>query len=192
MRDVRLLTIPVVLAAAACGPASAPDQPAVAAAQASWCQALAKMNGAGASWDKMGECKGASVTASPAYLRGMAKCFPHSKEMLGDKAPDNTQLLAECRDKVMVDLRVDDAAAQEAIDAHCERANRCEKAAIPECVAAVKRLESSQRAMYYGIYNGRGLHEIASCLKSSACGADEDQAREACYKPISEKLLWFP
>ncbi len=180
------------LGAACGGPASFPDRPAVEAAQASWCQALAKMNGAGAGWDKMGACKGASPAASAGYLKAMSKCFPDRKAMLGDKAPDDSKLISECNDEVTVKITIDDAAAAEAIDARCERANRCEKVAVPECVAAVKKLESSQRALLYGVYNGGALHEIASCLKSTSCGADEDAAREACYKPLADKLLWFP
>jgi hypothetical protein len=164
----------------------------VEAAQASWCQALAKMHGSGAGWEKMGACKGASPAASAGYLKSMAKCFPDRKAMLGDKAPDDSKLISECNDEVTVKITIDDAAAAEAIDARCERASRCEKVAVPECVAAVKKLESAQRALLYGIYNGAALHEIASCLKSSSCGADEDAAREACYKPFADKLLWFP
>src|SRR5262245_53327916 len=49
MRDLRpLVSVAVlVVSAAACGPASFPDQSAVSAAQATYCQALAKVAGAG-------------------------------------------------------------------------------------------------------------------------------------------------
>ncbi len=191
MIDLRPFLVALCAAVAACGgPSSFPDQGAVAAAQASWCQSYGKV--AGLSADQIATCKSAPALGSAQYLRGMAKCFPQRKEMLGDKAPDNSQIIAECKDEVMIKITIDDAVAQEAIDAHCERASRCEKVAIPECVSAVKKLETSQRAIYYGIYSGAGLHKIADCLKSSACGADEDAAREACYKPLADKLLWFP
>lgn len=180
----------VAVAIAACGPASYPDRGAVEGAQNAWCDALAKMNGG--KWEHVAACKAAYPTASAVYLKGMAKCVPAHKESYGDKAVDIGHLIAECRDEVTVKMSVEDAAFAEAIDARCERASRCEKVAIPECVAAVKKLESSQRAIFYGIYNGAALHNVSDCLKSSSCGADEDAARGTCYKPVEDKLLWLP
>lgn len=182
----------LVIALAACTPASYADHGAVEGAQKSWCDALAKASGAAGSWEHLGACKAAYPTASAPYLRGMAKCFPAHKESYGDKPLDTGHLVAECNDEVTTKMSVDDAAFLEAIDARCERANRCEKVPIPDCVAAVKKLESSQRALLYGIYNGSALHTVASCLKSSSCDADEDAARAACYKQVEGKLLWFP
>lgn len=181
------------LSGCAGGAGGAADHSAVVAAQASWCQALAKTSGATpASWEHTAACKAVYPTSSAPYLRGMAKCFVARKEALGDKAPDAGLLVADCNDEVSYKLDIDDAAFAEAIDARCERASRCEKAPIPDCVAAVKKLEVSQRALYYGIYNAAALHTLSDCLKSSACAADEDGARAACYKPIEDKLRWFP
>jgi hypothetical protein len=59
-------------------------------------------------------------------------------------------------------------------------------------VASLKKLEASQRALLYGMYNTNALHTIAECLKSSSCGADEDAARAACYKEVEGKALWMP
>lgn len=190
MRDPRLLLGALVLAAAACGPASFPDQSAVSAAQDGWCQALAKMNGPG--WDHLGACKGATPTASAAYLRGMTKCVPAHKEAGGDKARDMGILVAECRDEVLFKTTIDEAVAQPAIEARCERAARCEKASVPDCLASAKKVEASQRATLYGIYNGAAMYKVSDCLKSSSCGADEYATQQACYKSAEEKLLWFP
>ena len=198
MRDLRLLLGALVLAplvcfaAAACGPANYPDQGAVAAAQASWCQALAKMTGAGASWEHMSACKDASPTGSAAYVRGMAKCFPEHKAAGGDKSMDVGILVAECRDDVLIKMSIDEAVAREGIDARCDRAARCEKANVAECVAAAKKIEGVQRATLYGIYNAAALHNIADCLRSSSCGTDEYAAQNACYKSAEDKLLYLP
>src|SRR4051794_12059129 len=89
---------------AACGNpgASYPDGSQVKAAQDVWCQALAKLNGKPTGWEYMSDCKGAFPPASAAYLRGMAKCYPARVEAMGDKAPDTSQISADCIDEVTV------------------------------------------------------------------------------------------
>jgi len=196
MRDLPLLpgapvaVVALVTLAAACGPASFPDQSAVSAAQASYCQALAKMSGAGDHWEHMGACKGASPAGSAGYLRGMAKCLPAHKEAAPDR--DMGMLVGECRDEVLFKLNVDETNAKDGMEARCERAARCEKASIPDCLAQAKKADSSQRATFYGLYNGAALYKISDCLKSTSCGADEYAAQQACYKQAEDKLLWFP
>ncbi len=190
----RRLVVPFVgllVAAAACGPASYPDQPAVLAAQAGWCQALAKVNGAGVD---VSTCKGATPTGSAAYVRGMSKCLPARKEVGGDKAWDLGLMVAECKQEVVAKTTIDEAAVREVVDARCARAARCEteKPNAAECVAAAKKIDTFQRSLLYGIYNGAALHEIASCLESSACAPDEYATQDACYKQVSEKLVWLP
>jgi hypothetical protein len=192
MRTAHLLRGMALLTIAACGPTNFPDAGAVTAAQAKWCESLAKVNGADAKWEHMSACKGASPTGSAAYIRGMAKCFPEHKAAQGDKAADAGLLVAECRDEVLLKMAIDDAVAREGIDARCDRAARCEKANVSECVTAAKQLEGVQRATLYGIYNGAAFHQIADCLRSSSCGADENVAQNSCYKQGEEKLLWFP
>lgn len=176
----------------ACTPATYADKSAVESAQKGWCDSLAKLNGAPGTWEHLAACKAAYPTSSAPYLRAMTKCFAQRKEAGGAKGPDTGHIVAECNDEVSIKMSVDDAAFGEAIDGRCERALRCEKVSIPECIAAVKKLESSQRALLYGQYNGSALHSVADCMKGSACGADEDGARAACYKPVEGKLLWFP
>src|SRR6187455_2184496 len=84
---------------AACGGggsgASFPDAPDLAKAQAQWCEALAKIEAGGATWEHMSKCKGATPTSSPAYLRGMTKCFTARIESAGDAAPDRGAISAE-------------------------------------------------------------------------------------------------
>jgi hypothetical protein len=161
------------LAAAACsGGASYPDGGEVTAAQAAWCAALGKINGAGDKWDAMSACKSAYPTASAAFLRGITKCYVARRESAGDTVPDNTQIVADCTDDVTVNMPSDTSAGSEALAARCERMARCEKVATR--------------------FNGAALHKIAECLGSASCAANEDEPREACYKPVSEKLLWFP
>ncbi len=69
---------------------------------------------------------------------------------------------------------------------------RCEKVAVPECEAAIAKLEAATRVLISTRFNGAALHQVAECLASSSCSANEDEPREACYKPVAEKLLWFP
>lgn len=176
----------------ACTPAAYADRSAVESAQKGWCDSLAKLNGAPGTWEHLAACKAAYPTSSAPYLRAMTKCFAQRKEAGGAKSADAGHIVAECNDEVSIKMNVDDAAFGEAIDGRCERAQRCEKVPIPECVAAVKKLDSSQRALLYGQYNTTALHSVADCMKSSACGADEDASRAACYKPVEGKLLWFP
>jgi hypothetical protein len=176
--------------AASCAPASYPDTPALVAAQATYCQALAKMSGAGDKWEHLGDCKSATMTGSAGYLKGMAKCLPARKEASPGK--DTGLLVGECRDEVFYKLTVDEAVAQPAMEARCDRAARCEKATVSECLVQAKKADSTQRATFYGQYNGAALYKISDCLKSSSCGADEYAAQQECYKRADEKLLWFP
>jgi hypothetical protein len=140
----------------------------------------------------MAACKAATPTSSAGYLRAMAKCFPDRRRAAGENGPDNWHVAGECRDEVLVRMKIDDAAAQEYLEAHCERAARCEKVAAADCKAALGKLEGAQRAQIYGVYNGAALHTIADCIRSTSCATDEDAARDACYKPLADKLLWFP
>lgn len=195
MRDPRplvslaALSAALVVMAAACGPASFPDQSAVSAAQVSYCEALAKVSGGGDKWDHMGACKGATVAGSASYLRGMAKCLPGRA---GEKARDLGIMVAECRDEVLYKLTVDETNAQAGMEARCERAVRCEKVTMADCLAQAKKSDPAQRATFYGLYNGAALYKISDCLKSTACGSDEYAAQTACYKLAEDKLLWFP
>jgi hypothetical protein len=182
----------LVIAAAACGPASFPDTPAVVAAQAKWCEALAKMQGSDAKWEHMSACKGAVPTGSAAYVRGMTRCLPEHKAAGGDKSVDFGLLVAECRDDVLLKLQIDESVARVGIEARCDRATRCEKAVTADCLATAKHLEGSQRATLYGIYNGGAFDKIADCLRSSGCGDDENSAQTSCYRAAEEKLLWLP
>jgi hypothetical protein len=192
MRALRVVFGVMVASLAACGPANFPDTPAVVAAQAKWCEALAKVNRAEKNWEHMSACKAAVPTGSAAYIRGMAKCFPEHKAAGGDKSTDIGQLVAECRDDVLLRMPMDETVAREGIAARCDRAARCEKANVAECIATANKLEQSQRATLYGIYNGAAFSKIADCLRSSSCGEDENVAQSQCYKAAEDKLLWFP
>ena len=191
MRDARLLLLPVL---AACGGAGAsyPDRSDVNAAQAAWCDSLAKLNGAPGAWEHLAACKAAYPSSSGQYLRGMTTCFTKRREAGGDKGPDQSQTVAECHEEVTVNMRADDAAGREAVEARCARMERCEKVAVADCKAGFAKLESAQRAALTSAYNRGALHTIAECLESESCTADEDAAREACYKKVGDKLLWFP
>lgn len=190
------LVLVAVAAVAACGGggsgASFPGSSDVAAAQAKWCDALAKAVGGGASWEHLADCKSAASTGSPLYIRGMTKCFPARLEQLGKDAPDYTQILTECSDEVTVALQADEASAPELVGARCDRMARCEKVDGKECRAAFERLETAQKALLTTVYNAGAQHEIASCLGDKSCGDDEEGARESCYKPVSARLLYFP
>lgn len=201
-RPVPRVTIPplaaclvVSLATFSCTGATSssfPGKPDVQKAQAEWCSSLAKQSGGGGSWEHTAACKAAVPTASAAYLRGMTKCFTTRLEQAGDQAPDHSQIVVDCNDEVVVGLPADDGSGNEVIAARCERMLKCEKVPVAECKTAVEKLESSQRAMFTTTYNAAALHEISECLASTGCTDDEEKARDACYKPAADKLLWFP
>ena len=181
-----------LLAACGGGGAGYPDSSDVTAAQAAWCKALGKVNGAGDKWEHMSACKSAYPTASATFLRGLTKCYVARREAAGDTAPDNTQILADCTDDVTVNMPSDTSAGREALEARCVRMERCEKVAIPECTAAIDKLEAATRVLISTRFNGAALHQVSECLASKSCAANEDEPREACFKPVTEKLLWFP
>src|SRR5689334_16491909 len=95
-------------AACAGAPPSYPDRPNVAKAQQGWCEALAKSAGSDSSWDRMGDCKKASLAASPGYIASMTKCYSEryqeAKNAKDASADDRSLLMGECRDKVLTEL----------------------------------------------------------------------------------------
>lgn len=184
------LSVAPLVASCSGGGASYPDAGDVTAAQGAWCDALAKLNGG--KWEHLAACKGAYPASSAPYLRAMTKCFVDRMTSAGDKAPDKGQVVAECNDQITINMKVDDSAGAEAIEARCDRMHRCEKVAINECKAAFAKLESALRAVLIASYNRSALHEISDCLISSSCAADEDAGREACYKKVQGRLVWFP
>ncbi len=180
--------------AAACsgGPASYPDKSGVVAAEAGWCDTLAKIRKEPGEWGRLAECKAAYPTASGPFLKGMAKCFFDRVQRDGDNAPDNTVVVEECNAEAVAFMIGEESAGAEVIEARCQRMERCEKVAVPECKAAIERLDAGTRAEITTKYNRAALHEVAECLASASCTDDEDSARGACYKSAAEKLLWFP
>jgi hypothetical protein len=180
------------LVVASCGGAAAsfPDGAGVAAAQGEWCQAQAKLAGAAGSWEHLGACKATFPSASAAFLAGMTKCFGDRKA--AENAPDNSQIMQECTDHVTIQMRFDEAVASGVLKARCERAMRCEKVSAADCKAGIDKLENAQRVLLTNRYNQAALQGIGECLASSSCTDNEDEARNACYKPWDEKLFWFP
>lgn len=170
-------------------PAAFPGRAALVQAQSGWCDMLVKTKLAGA--DATGSCKSAIPTSSPAFLKGMTKCFAQRIESYGESVPDKGIIVAECKEETQFNIPADDAGGVEVIDARCQRMLKCEKIAVAECKASVMKLESSQRAIFTSVYNGPSLHNIAECLSSKSCTENEDEAREGCYKPATEKLVWF-
>lgn len=173
-------------------PASFPDRDGVLAAQAEWCDALAKLHRAGGAWEHLAACKATYPTSSPTYLRAMTSCFSRRWEAAADQSPDRNQIILECNDEVIVNISPDDPSAKPVLDARCSRMQRCENVPVNACHAAFAKLESAQRAMFATIYNAGGRYEIIDCLETASCTDDEEAGRQACYKPVSEALLWFP
>jgi hypothetical protein len=197
LRPKPLVTVAAAFAilGAACtgGPgASYPDNNGVVAAQAVWCDMLAKLRKEPGEWSRFAECKAVFPTASAPYLKGMTECFFERVQADGDNAPDNSTIVDECNSKAVAFMQGDESAGAEAIEARCKRMERCEKVAPPECKMALEKLESGVRAEFTTKYNRAALHEVADCLSSASCTDNEDAARDACYKPAVEKLLWFP
>ncbi|MFO0589724.1 MAG: hypothetical protein U0441_19450 [Polyangiaceae bacterium] len=180
------------VAACSGAPAKYPDGGGVTAAQAGWCDMLAKIRKEPGEWGRLGECKAAFPTASAPYLKGMTKCFFERVQRDGDNAPDNSTIVDECSAEAVAFMTADEASGDELIEERCKRMERCEKVAIPECKAAITKLDAGTRAEITTKYNRAALHDIADCLSSASCTDDEDSARAACYKPAGEKMLWFP
>lgn len=197
LRALALLSLlaGAALTASACSSgarANYPDTKGVVAAQAAWCDTLAKIRKEPGEWGRLGECKAFYPTASAPYLKGMAKCFFDRVQRDGDSAPDNTVIVEECNAEAVAYMTGDEGAGAELIEARCQRMHRCEKVEVPECKTAIERLDSGTRAEITTKYNAAALHDAADCLGSASCTDDEDSARAACYKSAAEKLLWFP
>jgi hypothetical protein len=184
--------VPVACGGGGAGGAAFPGKPDVVAAQAAWCESMAKLQGSPDKWEHMSDCKGADSSASAAYLRAMTACFKTRVEAAGDAPPDNSQIVVECNEEVAQQLPLDQGMGKEVLDARCARMLRCEKVADEDCRAGIDKLESAQRALFTTTYNPPALHEVADCLESKGCTDDEEAARDACYKPEADKLLWFP
>lgn len=195
VRSAAALFVAATAVVACAGSANYPDVPEVGKAQGTWCDALAKSEGAGPAWEHMNDCRSATPAASPAYLRGISKCFfervDEARKAGDPAAADRSLLLSECNEKVLTELPMTSAGVDEILDARCNRAVRCEKVDFAECKAGWKRLEPAQQAMFTTRYNGGALHEIADCL-GSGCADNEEEAQANCYKKAEDRLLWFP
>ncbi|KYF85247.1 hypothetical protein BE11_00390 [Sorangium cellulosum] len=200
MPALRSLALPIAAAASMLGllfacserPTNFPDRDSVIAAQAEWCAALARLQRAGANWEHMNACKAAYPTASPTYLRAMTSCFSRRMEAATESSPDRSQIILECNDEVAVNINPDDPAAKPVLDSRCARMVRCERIPVETCKAGFSKLESAQRAMFTTIYNAAGRYEIIDCFENASCTDNEEAGRQACYKPTSDALLWFP
>jgi hypothetical protein len=180
----------------ACAAPNYPDRPDVVKAQARWCDALAKSAGSDASWDRMSDCKGASLAASPGYIALMTKCYSEqydqAKAAKDASADDRSLLMAGCRDNVLIELPATSPGMDELINAKCERAVRCEKNVTAEtCKKTMQNMEPAQLAMFTTVYNAAALHEVASCL-SGGCEENEENALSQCYEDVNKRLLWTP
>ncbi len=180
----------------ACAGANYPDRPDVVKAQQRWCDALAKSAGSDASWDRMSDCKGASLAASPGYISLMTKCYSEQYEQAKNakdaSADDRSLLISGCRDNVLIELPATSRGMDELINAKCERAVRCEKGVTTDaCKKTMDNIEPAQLAMFTTVYNGAALHEVARCL-SGGCEQNEEDAVSKCYEDVNERLLWTP
>jgi hypothetical protein len=185
----------VVSSLLGCGSPGAgyPDRPGVEAAQASWCDGLAKIHGGPDGWEPLSKCKSAYPTGSPGFIKGMTKCYAERMESLGDQAPDTSAIVADCTDEVVVKLSFDESAARELLEARCQWTFRCAQAPVDECKAAFGKLDSALRVGKTTRFNGAAQHQIADCLNASSCSEEsEDAAFEACYRSAEEKVVWFP
>jgi hypothetical protein len=182
----------IALFVASCGGAAAafPDGAGVTKAQGDWCASLAKLAGAAGTWEHLGACKAAFPTASAAYLAGMTKCYAEKKA--AENAPDNSHIVQDCTDHVTINMTFDEAAGRDVLKARCDRAERCEKVPAADCKAGIDKLENAQRVLFTNVYNRAALQAVAECLSSASCAENEEAARDACYKPSADKLLWFP
>lgn len=188
-----VVSVPLVFVACGGGGArAASDGAAVKAGLESWCESLARTRGKGKDWEKMAECKAASVTASGQYLKFMGQCYEQHVANAGKDAPDDQKILTDCLDDVMVKVNAPASLDVEVFEARCERGKRCEKIEIAECKAALDKLQPNQKAVLVTQYNEAAQHEIADCLRSEGCSQNEDEARQKCYSKAEPKMLWFP
>ena len=173
-------------------PASYPDKSGVVQAQAQWCASLAKLSGAENTWEHMADCKAAYPASSAEYLTAMTKCFATRWEDDPENAADQARLVGDCTDEVTMRLPADGPGTAEVLNARCDRMKRCEEVSVEDCRTGVMKLETAQKAIFTTTYNAAALHEIAGCLDSDSCTEDEEAARQKCYQPFTETLLWFP
>lgn len=181
-----------LVAACSSGPANYPDAKTVADGQAAWCDGLSKVRTASGSSADMSTCKAFPTTASGPYLRAMIACYSERLQRDGDNAPDNQIIVEECNNEATVAMNGDEKLSAEVIGARCARMERCEKVSVADCKKAIDKLETAQRAVFTTTYNAAALHKVSECLEDASCTEDEDAAREACYKPVQQGLLWFP
>lgn len=194
---IALLGLAGLLGLGCGGPgAGYPDKANVESAQNNWCETLAKIHGGGpGGFDRLSDCKDEYPTASAGFLKLMAKCYGDRIEAMGDNAPDSQALVDDCTDEIAVKLPFDEASARELIEARCSRNTRCQKSeeTLETCKDNFMKLEISQRVFLISRFNAAAQHKIASCISSSSCNAEnDDEAVNACYQPLIDKLVWFP
>jgi hypothetical protein len=189
------LGVAALASLAACGSPGAgyPDRPGVEAAQASWCDTLAKIHGGPDGWEHLSDCKSAYPDGSPAFVKAMATCYAERIESYGENAPDSASLREECTQDVVVKLTFDEPAARELLEARCGWNLRCQQTPVDECKAGFNKLDSAQRILVTTKFNAAAQHRIAECLSSSSCSEESEEAAfTACYQSAEDKVVWFP
>ncbi len=182
------------LAAAACNtaPAAYPDASKVHSAEAGWCAALAKYEAPeGQSWRHGAECSAFTPTGAPAFVAKMTECYAKTHADHPD-APDLGALIGGCADDVINHSTPGEVTESELMTARCARMARCEQVAKADCLNGFDHLDPGQKFVLTSEYNLRGQHEIAECLASSDCTADEDGAQRKCYQEAERRRVWLP
>ncbi|MCC6523911.1 MAG: hypothetical protein IT373_14730 [Polyangiaceae bacterium] len=192
-----------VLALGACPsrPAVYPDDDAVALAQKEWCRMLGRMeleresrpvHEVSGGWRHQAACEAARPSASADFLARVTPCYERHLREGGDAALDGQAILADCAEQILVVADPGDTSGLDLVQARCERAERCEKVPLADCLRTFAALSGGQRAGLTTMYSLAAQSEIAACLRDGACAKKgEDAARDACYAPARKRRVWF-
>jgi hypothetical protein len=188
-----VISCSLLVGACKTAPVNYPDDDKVAAAEKSWCAALAKYEAPEQqSWRHTAACNAGAPTGSAPFVAQMAECYRKHHQEHGENAQDLGGLVSNCADEILGRAEASDVSASEAVQARCARMERCEKVAKAECLAAFDKLDPMQKAGLTSMYSLRGQHEIAECLANTDCSNDEDSVRTKCYQETQRRRVWMP
>jgi hypothetical protein len=170
-----------------------PDATPLAAAEKTWCDALAKYEAPqDQSWRHTAACTAATPTGSAPFVAQVADCYRKHHEEQGENAIDLGGVAARCADVVLGAAEPVGFEQAEPIRERCARMERCSKVPKEQCMASLEHLDPMQKVGLTSAYNLAAQHTIAECLATVDCSADEDAAVAGCYETAAKQRVWLP
>ena len=189
-----LLCAAVVTLPLACkgGVVNYPDRASVIDAQKKWCAAMAKYEPEkGTTWLHKSDCERAIPSGSGPFVAAMAACYTRQHQEY-EQVPDLGTLVANCTEEILVKAAPGNVSDSDLVLARCQRQNKCAKTPIDECKSAFNRINGTAKALLTSMYNLEAQAKIAACLRDAECGKDDQQAQDACYRPLHDARVWLP